>query len=185
MKTVDLPRSPRPFASCWAGLLFVGVAACAGGQASRRGSTGAQALAPRVFALREAQRVEKYGIRLAVYPVSETTAHQAGFVTVDTEYGHHQEFLDVQSTFMYYVLDGEGVFVIDGRSYPVGRTDVIAIPPNHRFFYAGRLRMALVTAPAWRPENERSIRLVSRQELQSILARARAAQPQAPAPSGP
>lgn len=42
--------------------------------------------------------------------------------------------------------------------FPVEATDVVIVPPGKRFFYRGALKQVCVTAPAWEPEHEESIR---------------------------
>ena len=139
-------------------------------EASPSGTGAEPAEPPTVLRRSEAQRVHKFGIELDVHEVNRATEGRAGLVRVSTEFGHHQEFLDVESTFIYTIEDGSGVFMISGRPYVVGRGDVLVIPPNNSIYYAGRLEMQLLTVPAWRAENEREIRRVERSELDELIA---------------
>jgi mannose-6-phosphate isomerase-like protein (cupin superfamily) len=93
---------------------------------------------------------EKFGISLDIYP----DVSGAGIVLVSTETGHNQEFYDKQSTFTYLILEGSGTFFLDDESVEVSKGDVLSIEPNTRIYYKGRLKMVLVTTPAWKPENE-------------------------------
>lgn len=93
---------------------------------------------------------DKFGIHLDVYP----SINDCGFVIVETDTGHNQEFYDKQSTFTYIILQGPGTFYLDDEPVEVNQGDVLAIQPHTRIYYKGKLRMALITNPAWKPENE-------------------------------
>ena len=93
---------------------------------------------------------EKHGIKLDVFPNN----HDSGIVLVNTESGHNQEFYDKQSIFTYIVLEGTGIFFLDGEPIEVSSGDVLSIQPNTRVYYKGKLKMILITNPAWKAENE-------------------------------
>ncbi len=95
-------------------------------------------------------RKEKFGINLEVFP----SINNCGVVLVETEEGHNQEFYDKESTFAYIVLEGEGTFFLDDEPVPVVKGDAIYINPNTRIYYKGKLKMVLITMPAWKAENE-------------------------------
>ena len=93
---------------------------------------------------------EKFGINLDIYPV----INDCGIVVVETETGHNQEFYDIESTFIYIVLEGEGTFFLDNEPVNVSKGDSISIEKNTRIYYKGKLKMILITNPAWKIENE-------------------------------
>lgn len=126
---------------------------------------------PVVLRRADAYAFQKFGIDLEVHAVDRATNRRAGLVHVETEFGHHQEFSDVESTFIYSVNEGSGVFMLGGSPHVVNTGDVLVVPPNTAIYYAGRLEMTLVTIPAWRAENERAIRLVDRSELVELAER--------------
>ena len=95
-------------------------------------------------------KTEKFGINVEVYP----NIGNSGIVLVSTEDGHNQEFYDRQSTFTYIILEGSGKFFLNDEAVEVTKGDVLSISPNTRIYYKGKLKMILVTTPAWRPENE-------------------------------
>lgn len=92
----------------------------------------------------------KFGANLDVYP----NVNDCGIVLVSTETGHNEEFSNLKSTFTYVVLDGEGSFFLDDEEIKVEKGDMISIEPNTRIYYKGKLKMFLITNPAWRQENE-------------------------------
>jgi quercetin dioxygenase-like cupin family protein len=93
---------------------------------------------------------EKFGIDLDIYP----NVGGAGVVLVSVESGHNQEFYDKQSTFTYIILEGGGTFFLDDEAVKVAQGDVISIEPDTRIYYKGKMKMVLITTPAWKPENE-------------------------------
>ncbi len=98
----------------------------------------------------EATQKDKFGIHLHVYPATGGV----GFVTVETEEGHNQEFYDLESTFTYIILEGEGTFYLDDVEVPVRKGDWLSVEPKTRIYYKGKLKMVLLTSPAWKAENE-------------------------------
>lgn len=104
---------------------------------------------------KEAEIKSKSGINLWVY---KTNTKKAGFVYIEVTEGHSTEFYNKVSTFIYYVLEGEGHFFLDGVKTPVKATDLIVIPPNTKIYYLGKMRLNLITIPAWAAENEVHVR---------------------------
>ncbi len=93
---------------------------------------------------------EKFGISLEVF----SDIGDCGFVLIDTEESHNQEFYDKESSFNYIILEGKGVFTLDDEDVSVSKSDFISIEPNTRIYYKGRMKLMLITNPAWKPDNE-------------------------------
>lgn len=93
---------------------------------------------------------DKHGIHLNVYD----NIGDCGFVVIETEEGHNQEFYHKVSTFNYIILEGGGSFFLDDDEVPVEKGDFISIEPNTRIYYKGKMKLVLVTNPAWEEENE-------------------------------
>ncbi|MCX6784322.1 MAG: cupin domain-containing protein [Candidatus Komeilibacteria bacterium] len=103
------------------------------------------------YRLEKADIKEKFGIRLNVYPeISEG----CGVVIVNTEEGHNQEFYDKKSTFTYLILEGQGTYFLNDEEVQVAKGDLLSIEPGTRIYYKGKMKMVLITTPAWRAENE-------------------------------
>lgn len=109
----------------------------------------------------EADKVSKHGIDLVIYGQKVPSAN---VVHVSVEHGHLQEFLDVESTFTYYIVKGQGTFYLNDEPVEAQATDLIVVPPNTRIYYFGKMEMVLTTSPAWKAENERHIRFVDEGE---------------------
>lgn len=55
---------------------------------------------------------------------------------------------------LYYVISGNGYFVIDNENEAVKTGDLVFIPAGSTFTFGGQLKMLLVDAPHWSPEQE-------------------------------
>lgn len=103
----------------------------------------------------EAEIKSKFGINLWVY---KTASEKAGFVYIEVAKGHLEEFYNKVSTFIYYILEGEGKFFLNGVETPVKATDLLVIPPNTKIYYLGAMKLNLITVPAWKAEDEVHVR---------------------------
>ena len=72
----------------------------------------------------------------------------------DVYKGHEKYCKSLVSTFIYYVLSGSGTFKINGKKYDVIEGDVIEIPSNTEFVFAGKMKLLLIMTPAFNPDNE-------------------------------
>ena len=71
--------------------------------------------------------------------------------------GSHGKVKTTSSDRVYFVLEGEGEFVINDEVVPVEKHDVIVVPKNTPYDYRatnGVLKLFLVHIPAYDPENE-------------------------------
>jgi len=110
---------------------------------------------PAVIRREEAVDLEKHGVRMRV---CTTEGAPAGIVYQETESGHAEEFCHEKSTFIYYIVEGEGVYVIGGVEHRVRAGDVVVVPPKSSIYFKGRFRQVLVTVPPWEESCERHIR---------------------------
>ena len=104
---------------------------------------------------KEAEIKAKFGIDLWVY---KTGTEKAGFAYIETTGGHLEEFYNKVSTFIYYILEGEGTFFLDGVATPAKATDLLVIRPNTKIYYLGKMKLNLITVPAWKLEDEVHVR---------------------------
>lgn len=114
------------------------------------------------FSLKDSISKEKHGIKLNVYSNFEKVP-EANTCLVDCEKGHFQEFYDKKSTFIYYIMEGEGTFYLDGEPTKVKATDLIVAKPNTKIYYLGKMKMLLTVTPAWQPENEVHVRFIPKE----------------------
>jgi mannose-6-phosphate isomerase-like protein (cupin superfamily) len=113
------------------------------------------------YTAKEARKFNKHGIDLVVYGGNSSLAN---VVHVRVKEGHFQEFYDIESTFIYYIIKGKGVFILDGESVEASATDLIIIPPKTRIHYFGNMDMVLTVSPAFKETNERHVRFVEKSE---------------------
>ncbi len=116
---------------------------------------------PYVFHAADAAKFTKHGVDLTVYGEDVPLTN---VVHVSVEEGHFQEFVDVESTFIYYIVEGRGTFVLNDEGVEAVATDLVVVPPGTRIHYFGKLDMVLTVSPAFKEENERHIRFVERAE---------------------
>lgn len=100
---------------------------------------------------------EKHGIKLWVYP---TASEDVSVCIVVVEEGHFEEFYHTKSTFIYYIIEGEGTFFLNGEATPAKSGDLVVIPPMTKIYYLGKMKMTLTTVPAWTEEHEVHVRFV-------------------------
>jgi len=122
-----------------------------------------------VYPRADAGRVTKHGVDMWIHAAGDESPN-AGVVYQETPTGHAEEFAHDRSAFVFYIIEGEGTWVVDGEEHPVKATDVVIVPPGKRFHYRGTLKQVCVTAPAWSPEHERHVRFV---DLPDAAARPR------------
>lgn len=67
--------------------------------------------------------------------------------------GHDKYHTNKYSTKLYYVVDGSGKFSINGDIFEVTKEDLIVIPPNTEFVFAGKMRLLLIMNPAFRAQD--------------------------------
>lgn len=50
---------------------------------------------------------------------------------------------------IYYVLEGKGIFSIDGEIYEFEKDNVIEIKKNTEFVFAGKMKLLYISVPAY------------------------------------
>ncbi|MDR3125556.1 MAG: cupin domain-containing protein [Candidatus Nomurabacteria bacterium] len=105
----------------------------------------------------------KHGVDITVY--AKPGVLLPNVVYEETEIGHLQEWYSDKSTQTWYIIEGEGVFVLDGEKFKVGAGDLVAVPPKVKKYYYGKMKMVLVTSPGYDPDDEHKVRTISEEEL--------------------
>lgn len=109
-----------------------------------------------ILKLPENYSFEKVGIKGKKFSVAEIT-QKTGVCQIETENGHDTTIIEHKCDFIYYILDGKGYFVIDGNNENCTRGDLVVIPAGSKFRYVGKLKMLLITTPAFYPEQEETL----------------------------
>lgn len=99
---------------------------------------------------------EKVGIKGKKFPVIEVTS-RTGICQIETEKGHDTTIIEHKCDFIYYIIEGEGYFEINGQKENFIKEDLVVIPAGSKFTYKGKARMLLITTPAFYPEQEETL----------------------------
>lgn len=101
----------------------------------------------------------KHGINLWAY---NSGTKNAELVYIEVEAGHFQEFYNKKSTLLYYVIDGSGTFFLNRKPIEVTKGDMVVIKPGTKCYYLGKMRLALVSTPAWDEKDEVHVRFIEK-----------------------
>lgn len=110
-----------------------------------------------VFRLENAEVIEKHGVRMRIY-TTKADCKNAAVLYQETETGHAEEFLHERSDFIYYILEGNGIWIVEDKEFEVRAGDVVVVPAGKRFWFRGCLKQICVTSPAWEEQYEKHIR---------------------------
>jgi len=59
-----------------------------------------------------------------------------------------------KTEFNYYILEGEGYFVLNNDMQAVLRGDLVVVPPETEYTFGGKLKMLLINTPKWSANQE-------------------------------
>lgn len=110
-----------------------------------------------VFKSEDATVIEKKGVKMRIY-TTKAESENAGILYQETHKGHTEEFLHEKSDFIYYILEGDGFWIVEDKEFEARTGDVVVVPAGKRFWFRGNLKQVCVTAPAWEEQYERHIR---------------------------
>ena len=68
--------------------------------------------------------------------------------------GHDKYCKNKESYTIYYVSDGNGTFCINDEKVFVNKGEIIEVPPNTEFVFAGNMKLLLIMSPAFKLEND-------------------------------
>ena len=71
----------------------------------------------------------------------------------DVYKGHEKYCTNIVSSHIYYVIEGNGKFKINEEIYWVKKGDIIEIPPNTEFVFAGKMKLLLIMNPSFNAKN--------------------------------
>ena len=110
-----------------------------------------------IFKKNDAPEFEKHGVTMRVYNTKDHCP-EASVVYQETQHGHLEEFYHTKSNFIYYIIEGKGIWFIEDVPYEVSAGDMVIVPPNTRFYYKGSLKQICITSPTWEPKFEHHVR---------------------------
>lgn len=72
---------------------------------------------------------------------------------IESYKGHERYCTNKVSSHIYYVLEGNGRFKINGEIYEVKSGEIVEIPKNTEFVYIGKMKLLLIMNPAFDEKN--------------------------------
>ena len=88
-----------------------------------------------------------------------------GYFFIDSTYGQEAYTYDKKSTSTYFILDGEGVFELDGKRFAVKAGDVVTVPKNTVFYYSGKMKMIERMVPNFNEKNIIVVKELTTEEI--------------------
>ena len=73
---------------------------------------------------------------------------------VDVKEGHDNFIISKKITHVYYILEGEGSFEVDGEKTEVKSGVLVEVPRNVEYAYSGKMKLLLFMSPPWFEGNE-------------------------------
>lgn len=98
----------------------------------------------------------KVGIKGKIFPMSNL-AQSTSFVLIETEEGHETTIIEHESDFIYYVLEGNGYFIIRNVREECSKGDLVVVPAGTRFTYKGKFKTLLSCTPPWGDDQEETL----------------------------
>ena len=83
----------------------------------------------------------------------ELDTKEISLTVEDCHKGHDKYHTNTHSSKLYYVIEGKGIFKINEVIHQVKKDDVIEIPPNTEFVFAGKMKLLLIMTPAFRVQD--------------------------------
>lgn len=77
---------------------------------------------------------------------------------IDVHKGHDTYIVSKECTHIYYVIEGEGIFDIDGQTFCINKGMLIEVPQKVEYTYTGKMKLLLTLNPPWFEGNEEIIR---------------------------
>ena len=104
------------------------------------------------FKLKDAYKFGWKDLKGWAYNSKEDFANaSAAYIEID---GIHGKVINSLCDRTYYIIEGSGEFVIDGKIISVEKTDIIIVPKNTPYDYMGKMKLLLVDCPAYDEKTE-------------------------------
>ena len=100
--------------------------------------------------------IDKVGIKGKIFPVDSLT-NKLEVIKVTTEIGHSTAIIEHKSDFLYYILEGNGYFLINDVKEECSKGDLVVIPSGTKFTYKGKLELLLIDTPPYKEEQEETL----------------------------
>jgi mannose-6-phosphate isomerase-like protein (cupin superfamily) len=68
--------------------------------------------------------------------------------------GEHGKIQCLGEDRIYFILEGDGLFIIDNKSHDVSPNDAIFVPKNTPYNIIGKMKYFLICSPAFDPKHD-------------------------------
>ncbi len=110
------------------------------------------------FKLKNGQPFEAEGIKGLRYNTKEEySVGSAQYIEVN---GRREKVRSLNSDRIYYVIEGEGNFMVDGQIYPVKTSDVVIVPKMSPYNYWGTMNLFSIYTHTGEPIEEEKLESV-------------------------
>lgn len=99
-----------------------------------------------------AEIIDKGAIKVRNLLTKMTSSEDVSVSLIDLD-GTNKKTLNKTHQAFYFVLEGEGVFNIDGEDHQVKEGDYVLIQPGTPYFDRGKMNLLAVSCPAFSPED--------------------------------
>lgn len=76
----------------------------------------------------------------------------------DVSQGHDNYIISKKCYHLYYILEGNGTFEIEGVVQDITKGSFIEVPPHKEYTYSGKMKLLLIMNPPWFEANEKVTR---------------------------
>lgn len=59
---------------------------------------------------------------------------------------------------MGFIVDGEGIIVVENKTFELFKNDVVLIQPGEKYYWEGNMLIFIPSTPAWYPEQYKNIK---------------------------
>ncbi len=118
-----------------------------------------QEIMKRFSDLSETIHISKNGFEL--YIPKQGNTDEVGYFYVDAYKGHDCYAYDTVSTHKYFLISGEGDFIVNGKVVHKQAGDTITINPNEVFYYSGTMKLIEKISPKFEDKNFHVLQTVS------------------------
>ena len=105
-----------------------------------------------IFKLNNAKKVEREGFTAFIYNLKDDFP-SCNTVYVDCHKFHKKVYVKTSHR-IYFVIEGNGTFLVGDKKDKVEKNDVIVIEPMTKYSYEGKMKLFEINFPATSSEDE-------------------------------
>jgi mannose-6-phosphate isomerase-like protein (cupin superfamily) len=98
----------------------------------------------------------RVGVIGSIFSTQHLT-NKTEFLIIATEAGHDTTIIEHECDFSYFILEGSGEFIINGKTESCSVGNLVVIPAGNQFTYKGKLKMLLNVTPPFTPAQEETL----------------------------